>query len=139
MVLDTANVVRVGSDLMEATRLLARTTDMVHMKDLDLSDAGFGDPGGWWPCTSLGAGNLDLHGVLAELRSVGFSGLLCVEVATLPAGSDEDRMVAESVAWLRQQDKGLTTNKPVRPGRPTDGQWRRVPHHKRLRAPAGRG
>ena len=102
VVLDTANVVRVGSDLLEATRLLAAMTDMVHLKDLDLSDAGFGNPGGWWPCTSLGAGDLDLHGVLEELRSVGFGGLMCVELATLPAGSDEDRMVAESVAWLRQ-------------------------------------
>ena len=102
VVLDTANVVRVGSDLMEATRLRASVTDMVHMKNLDLSDAGFGDPGGWWPCTSLGTGDLDLRGVLAELRSVGFSGLLCVELAMLPAGSDEDRMVADSVAWLRQ-------------------------------------
>ena len=102
VVLDTANVVRVGSDLMEATRLLARTTDMVHMKDLDLSDAGLGDPGGWWPCTFLGAGDLDLHGVLEELRSVGFAGLICVELATLPAGSDEDLMVEESVAWLKE-------------------------------------
>ena len=102
VVLDTANVVRVGSDLMEVTHLLAAITDMVHMKDLDLSEAGFGDPGGWWPCTSLGAGDLDLQGVLAELRSVGFGGLICVELATLPAGSDEDRMVAESVAWLRK-------------------------------------
>ncbi|MDE0168405.1 MAG: sugar phosphate isomerase/epimerase [bacterium] len=102
VVLDTANVVRVGSDLIEATRLLASSTAMVHMKDLDLSDAGFGDPGGWWPCTSLGAGDLDLQGVLAALRSVGFGGLICVELATLPPGSDEDRMVAESVSWLRR-------------------------------------
>ena len=102
VVLDTANVVRVGSDLMEATRLLAGATDMVHMKDVDLSGAGFGDPGGWWPCTSLGGGDLDLHGVLVELRSVGFGGLICVELATLPPGSDEDRMVAESVARLRE-------------------------------------
>lgn len=102
IVLDTANVVRVGTDLLEATRLLGAITDMVHLKDLDLSHAGFGDPGGWWPCTSLGDGDLDLHGVLAELRSVGFGGLICVELATLPAGSDEDRMVAESVAWLRE-------------------------------------
>ena len=102
VVLDTANVVRVGSDLLEATRLMAGVTDMVHMKDLDLSEAGFGDPGGWWPCTSLGAGDLDLHGVLAELRSVGFEGLMCVELATLPPGSEEDRMVAESTAWLRE-------------------------------------
>ncbi|MDE0376684.1 MAG: sugar phosphate isomerase/epimerase [bacterium] len=102
VVLDTANVVRVGSDLPEATRLLAPLTDMVHMKDLDLSEAGFGDPGGWWPCTSLGAGDLDLQGVLAELRSEQFDGLMCVELATLPPGSDEDRMVAESIAWLRE-------------------------------------
>ena len=102
IVLDTANVVRVGSDLLEATRLLAGATDMVHLKDLDLSDAGFGDPGGWWPCTSLGAGDLELRGVLAELRAVGFGGLICVELATLPSGSDEDSMVAESVAWLRE-------------------------------------
>ena len=102
IVLDTANVVRVGSDLLEATRVLVPLTDMVHMKDLDLSDAGFGDPGGWWPCTSLGAGDLDLGGVLAELLSAGFEGLMCVELATLPPGSDEDRMVAESIAWLRE-------------------------------------
>ena len=102
VVLDTANIVRVGSDLLDATRLLAPLTDMVHMKDLDLSEAGFGDPGGWWPCTSLGAGDLDLRGVLEELRSVGFAGLICVELATLAPGSDEDRMVAESVAWLRE-------------------------------------
>ena len=100
VVLDTANVVRVGSDLLEASRLLAGFTDMVHMKDLDLLEADLGDPGGWWPCTSLGAGDLDLQGVLAELRSAGFDGLACVELATLPPGSDEERMVAESVAWL---------------------------------------
>lgn len=102
VVLDTANVVRVGSDLIEATRLLAGITDMVHMKDLDLSEAGFGDPGGWWPCMSLGAGDLDLHGVLDGLHSVGFAGLMCVELASLPFESDEDCMVAESVSWLRE-------------------------------------
>ena len=102
VVLDTANVVRVGSDLIEATRLLGPLIDMVHMKDLDLSNAGFGDPGGWWPCVSLGDGDLNLHGVLAELRSVGFSGLVCVELATLPPGSDEHRIVEESATWLRE-------------------------------------
>ena len=100
VVLDTANVVRVGSDLMEATRMLAPMTDMVHVKDLDLSEADFGNPGGWWPCTSLGQGDLDLLGVLAELHSAGFNGLACVELATLPPGSEEDHMVEESITWL---------------------------------------
>ena len=73
------------------------------MKDLDLSGADFGNPGGWWPCMSIAiTGDLDLHGVQAELRSVGLAGPVCVELAPLPPGSDEDRMVAESVAWLRE-------------------------------------
>ena len=100
VVLDTANVIRVGSDLMEATRLLAPLTDMVHVKDLDLSEADFGNPGGWWPCASLGQGDLDLLGVLAELHSAGFNGLACVELATLPPSSQEDHMVKESITWL---------------------------------------
>ena len=75
---------------------------MVHVKDLDLSEADSGNPGGWWPCTSLGHGDLDLEGVLAELRSVGFEGLACLELATLPAGSEEDRMVKDSITWLRE-------------------------------------
>ncbi len=102
VVLDTANVVRVGSDLTGATRLLAPLTDMVHVKDLDLSAADFANPGGWWPSTSLGQGDLDLEGVVAELRSAGFDGLTCVELATLPPGSEEDHMVRESITWLRE-------------------------------------
>ena len=102
VVVDTANVVRVGSDLMEATRLLAPRTDMVHLKDLDLLEADLGNPGGWWPCISLGQGDLDLLGVLAELRSAAFNGLACVELATLPPGSNEDLMVKQSVTWLRE-------------------------------------
>ncbi|MCY4371035.1 MAG: sugar phosphate isomerase/epimerase [bacterium] len=102
VVLDTANVVRVGSNLLEATRLLAPKTDLVHLKDLNLADASFGDPGGWWPSVSLGTGHLELRRVLSELRSASFNGLVCVELATLPPGTDEDQMVEESVTWLRE-------------------------------------
>lgn len=101
VVLDTANVVRVGSDLLEATERLAPFTRMLHIKDLDLSEASFGNPGGWWPCVPLGRGDLDLVGSLDILHKANFDGLSCVELATLPAGSDEDLAVAESVAWLR--------------------------------------
>ena len=101
VVLDTANVVRVGSDLLEATERLAPFTRMLHIKDLDLSEASFGDPGGWWPCVGLGQGDLDLAGALSRLHEAGFDGLACVELATLPPGLDEDVAVADSVDWLR--------------------------------------
>lgn len=102
VVLDTANVVRVGSDLVEATARLAPLTRMLHVKDLDLSEASFGNPGGWWPCLPLGRGDLDLRGALGVLGDHGFDGLACVELATLPEGVDEDAAVADSVAWLRE-------------------------------------
>jgi len=101
VVFDTANVVRVGSGLLEATERLAPFTRMLHIKDLDLSEASFGDPGGWWPCVPLGRGDLDIAGCLDVLGGAGFDGLSCVEMATLPEGTDEDAAVAESVAWLR--------------------------------------
>lgn len=102
VVLDTANLVRIGEDLREGTRRIAPFARMLHVKDLLLEDADFGNPGGWWPCCALGEGDLDLDGALGELRAAGFDGLACVEVATLPAGSNEDDLVARSVDWLRE-------------------------------------
>lgn len=101
VVLDTANLVRIGEDLLAGTRRLAPVTRMLHVKDLLLAEADFGDPGGWWPCCALGDGDLDLRGALGELRAAGFDGLACVEVATLPEGANEDDVVARSVDWLR--------------------------------------
>ncbi len=102
VVLDTANLVRIGEDLCEGTRRLAPFTRMLHVKDLLLADADHGDPAGWWPCCALGEGDLDLRGALGELHAAGFDGLACVEVATLPAGVNEDELVARSVHWLRE-------------------------------------
>ena len=101
VVLDTANLVRIGEDLCEGTRRLAPFTKMLHVKDLLLAGADFGDPGGWWPCCALGDGDLDLTSALDELRAAGFDGLACVEIGTLPDGSNEDDVVARSAAWLR--------------------------------------
>ena len=102
VVLDTANLVRIGEDLVEGTRRLAPFARMLHVKDLLLADADFGDPGGWWPCCALGDGDLNLDGAFDALRSAGFDGLACVEIGTLPAGSSEDDVVVRSVAWLRE-------------------------------------
>ncbi len=105
VVLDTANVVRVGSDLVEATKRLAPYTRMLHIKDLDLAEASFGNPGGWWPCVPLGQGDLDLTSALDVLREANFDALACVEMATLPEGIDEDTAVADGVVWLRNYAK----------------------------------
>lgn len=102
VVLDTANVVRIGADPVEAARALAPHTMMLHVKDLDLSSSSEpGDAGGWWPCIPLGTGDVDLTAVLNIVQEAGFDGLACVELADVTPGADEDDIVEESLAWLR--------------------------------------
>lgn len=102
VVFDTANVVRIGDDLLRAAKVLAPHTLMLHVKDIDLAaSAEPGVPGGWWPCVPLGIGDLDLLQALALFDEAGFDGLACVEVADVPAGSDEDAIAEQSVRWLR--------------------------------------
>ncbi|MEQ8716843.1 MAG: sugar phosphate isomerase/epimerase family protein [Acidimicrobiales bacterium] len=102
VVFDTANVIRIGDDLIRAAEVLAPHTRMLHVKDLDLAaSAEPGDPAGWWPCLPLGTGDLDLTDALRLFDSAGFVGLACVEVADVPAGTDEDAIAEESVRWLR--------------------------------------
>ncbi len=101
VVLDTANVVRIGEDLISATKRLNPYVRMVHAKDLNLSQASHGDPGGWWPTPSLGKGDLDLESAFGDLISSGFDGLACVELGSIPKGCDEIELVRQGVQWLR--------------------------------------
>jgi sugar phosphate isomerase/epimerase len=101
VVLDTANVVRIGEDLIDSTERLNPYVRMVHAKDLDLSHATHGDPGGWWPTPSLGKGDLDLESAFCDLIDSGFEGLVCVELGSLPDGCDEIELVRQGVQWLR--------------------------------------
>lgn len=101
VVLDTANLVRIGEDLIEGTRRLAGRVRMMHVKDLLLENADFGNPAGLWPCCALGEGDLDLLGCLTEVRNAGFEGLACVEIATLLGNVNEDELVERSATWLK--------------------------------------
>lgn len=103
VVLDTANVVRIGADLLESTRHLAPHVRMLHLKDIQIAEADIGDPAGWWPCVPLGSGDLDVAGALSVLTSAGFAGPACVEVADVPAGADEREIVRKGLEWLRME------------------------------------
>jgi sugar phosphate isomerase/epimerase len=99
--LDNVNLIRLGDDMVEGTRLLAPLTLIVQLKDQLATD----DPGmpGGPVSTALGEGVAPLERVLDCLREVGFDGPVCVELASLgPGPVDELAMVARSVAWLRR-------------------------------------
>ena len=102
IVLDTGNIVRIGEDLQDSTRLLAPYAKMVHVKDLIMDNAPIGDPGGLWLSPSIGEGDLDIKGCLTQLSNIGFEGMACVEIGSIPSGCDEVQMVRKGIDWLRK-------------------------------------
>ena len=97
--LDNVNLIRVGDDMAEGTRVLAPYTLLVQLKDHRAGDPTV--PGG--PvCTALGEGDADLDGLIAILAGAGYRGPVCVELASLGSSDvDELAMIERSVAWLR--------------------------------------
>jgi sugar phosphate isomerase/epimerase len=98
--LDNVNLIRLGDDMIEGTRVLAPRTLLVQLKD-HLP----GDPTVWGGpvSTAQGEGVADLAGVLAVLEECCFDGPVCVELASLGAGRvDELAMIERSVKWLRE-------------------------------------
>ena len=97
--LDNVNLVRVGDDMIEGTRMLAPHTLLVQLKDHEPGDPTV--PGG--PvCTALGEGVAPLDRLVGILGDAGFDGAVCGEVASLGSGGvGELAMVERSVGWLR--------------------------------------
>ena len=101
LTLDNVNLIRLGDDMVEGTRLLAPLTLVVQLKDHVATD----DPTTWGGpvCTALGEGVAPLHDVIAVLAEAGFDGPVCVELASLGGGPvDELALIERSVAWLRE-------------------------------------
>ena len=98
--LDTANAVRIGDDLMEATALLAPFAVAVHAKDI----AGEA----WHPRSGprsvpLGSGVLPVEDAVRTVRALRPDCRFLVELAHLGAADvDEAALVEGDIAWLRQ-------------------------------------
>jgi sugar phosphate isomerase/epimerase len=105
--LDNVNLIRVGDDMLAGTRALAPHALLVQLKD-HLP----GDPtvAGGPVCTALGEGIAPLDDLLAILDGAGFTGPVCVELASLGSGEvDELALVERSVGWLRRHAPGGET------------------------------
>jgi sugar phosphate isomerase/epimerase len=105
--LDNVNLIRVGDDMLEGTRLLAPKVLLVQLKDHPPTP----DPSirGGPVSVALGEGMAPLHDVLAILASAGFDGPVCVELASLgPGPVDELALIERSVAWLRVNVPGTS-------------------------------
>jgi sugar phosphate isomerase/epimerase len=103
--LDDVNLIRVGDDMLEGTRLLAPHTLLVQLKDHPPTP----DPTIWGGPLSvaLGEGVAPLEAILGILTDAGFDGPVCVELASLGGGDvDELAMIERSVEWLRAHVPG---------------------------------
>ncbi len=96
--LDTANAVRVGDDAVDAARLLAARTWLVHLKDVEPLE-NVVDPVAGPRSVPYGEGVVPVGAVLDALSSR--DALVCVELGQLADDDDELALVEHGVAWLR--------------------------------------
>jgi 3-oxoisoapionate decarboxylase len=95
---DSANAARVGDDVLEAAALLAPAVEMVHLKDVEPL-ANVVDPTAG-PCSvSYGEGIIPLR----ELLEILAAPLILVELGQVRPGTDERRLLAACVDWLRKE------------------------------------
>ncbi len=90
--IDTGNMAAQGGDPVRAIRELGKTIMHVHLKDVPAV--------GSHDCVALGAGIVDVTGVIRELQSCGYDGWLSVEVET--ADRDPTEEILTSVERVRQ-------------------------------------
>jgi sugar phosphate isomerase/epimerase len=103
--LDNVNLIRVGDDMLEGTRLLAPHTLLVQLKDHPptLDPTIWGGP----VSVALGEGVAPLEAILDILAEAAFDGPVCVELASLGGGEvDELAMIERSIGWLRAHVPG---------------------------------
>lgn len=113
LVLDTGHLLLAGVDPVTALRDWGSRTAHVHLKDVDLATRDRALAHGpvplrsWWSraCTALGDGDVDVAGVLAELRGSWRGGWLVLERDVEPTGVPElMAMTAAQAADLRTAD-----------------------------------
>ena len=101
--LDTCNNLRLFEDTIAESVKMAPYAVATHLKDAIAT--GIGSPRAWrtfFPSVGLGNGFLDIRRVLQALKDAGYEGLLCVELDILPPDRNEDRELADGIAWLKR-------------------------------------
>ena len=104
VVLDVANMVRVGADPVAAARTLAPRVVMVHVRDLTPSRRTPRSDPLHWPCRAPGEGELPIAEVIEAVAALhgAHAPLVAVELTELDTGQGtESGAVARGLAWLR--------------------------------------
>src|SRR5262249_18724768 len=99
---DTGNTLRMMEDPVAAARRLGPFTVATHTKDV--AACRHVRPEEWYFFSSVpvGSGLVDIRGVVRALQAAGYDGMLAVESDHHKDNQDEDKLVADSVDYLRR-------------------------------------
>lgn len=99
---DTGNTLRVMEDPVEAARLLGPYTVATHTKDVEACRHVRPEEWYFFSSVPVGTGLIDMPGVVWALKESGYEGVLAVESDHHKDNQDEDRLVEESIAYLKK-------------------------------------
>lgn len=98
---DTGNTLRMMEDPVAAARRLGLYTVATHTKDVDACRHVRPEEWYFFSSVPVGTGLIDMPGVVRALKTTGYEGVLAVESDHHKDNQDEDRLVAQSVAYLQ--------------------------------------
>jgi sugar phosphate isomerase/epimerase len=99
---DTGNTMRMMEDPVAAARRLGPHTVATHTKDVDACRHVRPEEWYFFSSVPVGTGLIDMPGVVQALRDCGYEGVLAVESDHHKDNQDEDRLVAESIGYLKR-------------------------------------
>jgi len=99
---DTGNTLRMMEDPVAAARRLGPYTVATHTKDVDACRHVRPEEWYFFSSVPVGTGLIDMPGVVRALKETGYDGVLAVESDHHKDNQDEDQLVADSVAYLKQ-------------------------------------
>ena len=99
---DTGNTLRMMEDPVAAARRLGPYTVATHTKDVDACRHVRPEEWYFFSSVPVGTGLIDMPGVVRALKEGGFDGVLAVESDHHKDNQDEDKLVADSVAYLKK-------------------------------------
>jgi sugar phosphate isomerase/epimerase len=104
---DTGNTLRMMEDPVKAAKRLGPYTVATHTKDLDACRHVSPEEWFFFSSVPVGTGLIDMPGVARALKESGYTGVLAVETDHHKDNQDEDKLVADSVAYLKKLVKEI--------------------------------
>lgn len=104
---DTGNTLRMMEDPVAAARRLGPYTVATHTKDVDACRHVRPEEWYFFSSVPVGTGLINMPAVAQALKECGYQGVLAVESDHHKDNQDEDRLVAQSIAYLKQLVAGL--------------------------------